>query len=76
MTVVMWLGAVAGCVTSVGIIWRGLIRPVIRWGTRLDKTMSFVEAQMLPNGGSSLRDALNRIESRITIVEDFVTRPK
>lgn len=76
MTVLTWLAAVAGVVGSVGIIWRGLIRPIVRWAVRLEKTMSFVEAQMVPNGGTSLRDSVNRIEARLVQVEDLITRPK
>jgi hypothetical protein len=32
--------------------------------------------QMERNGGSSLRDALDRIEKRLTALEDFITDPK
>ena len=31
---------------------------------------------MKNNGGSSLRDAIDRIENRLTIVEDYVTKPR
>lgn len=76
MNVVLWVGAAATFVTSVGILWRKVVKPVVRWGMQLDRTMSFVEQQMLPNGGSSLRDSLNRIEQRLTFVEDYITQPK
>ncbi len=32
--------------------------------------------QMEKNGGSTLRDALDRIEKRLTALEDFITDPK
>ena len=32
--------------------------------------------QMEKNGGSSLRDALDRIEKRLTALEDYITDPK
>lgn len=76
MMVVVWLGMAAGVVTSVGILWQKLVKPVIAWGMKLDRTMSYVEQQMHPNGGTSLRDSLNRIEQRLTFVEDFITKPK
>ena len=76
MQVVTWLGGLAAVVTSVGILWTKLIKPVIAWGVRLDKTMSFVEQQMHPNGGTSLRDSINRIEYRLTALEEHVTTPK
>ena len=34
------------------------------------------EMNMKNNGGSSLRDAVDRIENRLTIVEDYVTKPR
>lgn len=76
MSFVAWLGTVAAVVGSVGIIWRGLIRPIIKWAIRLDKTMAFVEAQMVPNGGTTLRDSVNRIEARLVQVEELITQPK
>lgn len=39
---------------------------ISRLETRLDEVM----AQLLPNGGGSMRDAINRIESRLTAVMD------
>lgn len=74
---------IAGIITSLGIIYRGLVRPIYRWARRLTDTVTTVEAQMRPNGGSSLRDAIDnltssisRIDERLTLVEDHVTRPK
>lgn len=76
MELVTWVGMAAAFVTSVGILWKKVVKPVISWGAKLDRTMSFVEQQMYPNGGTSIRDSLNRIEQRLTVVEDFVTQPK
>lgn len=74
---------IAGIITSLGIIYRGLVRPIYRWARRLTDTVTTVEAQMRPNGGSSLRDAIDnltssisRIDERLTLVEDHVTRPR
>jgi hypothetical protein len=76
MDVLTVLASISGCVISCGVIYRGVIRPVYRWATRLEKTMNFVEMQMKPNSGSSMRDALNRIEERLTLVEKNITRPR
>jgi hypothetical protein len=74
---------IAGIITSLGVIYRGLVRPIYRWAKRLTETVSVVEAQMRPNGGSSLRDAIDnltssisRIDERLTHVEDHVTKPR
>lgn len=76
MGIVVVLGSISGCIVSIGIIYRGLVRPVYKWATRLERTMDYVEMQMKPNGGSSIRDSLNRIESRLTLVEEHITNPR
>lgn len=73
MTFYEYSGMVAGALITMGVLFRTVIQPVHKWATRLEKTMTFVEQQMLPNGGSSLRDSVNRIESRLTLVEEHLT---
>ena len=75
MTAVNVLAAIAGCIISIGVIYRGVVRPVYRWATRLDKAIAHVEMNMKNNGGSSMRDAIDRIEQRLNRVEDFITKP-
>ena len=76
MTFVQWIITTGATVGALGIIFQTLVRPVFKWAQRLEKTMTFVEQQMLPNGGSSLRDSVNRIESRLTVVEEHITLPR
>lgn len=40
------------------------------------KNAKEARAQMHPNGGSSFRDAVTRIEGRLTAIEDYITNPK
>lgn len=75
MSIVNVLASVAGSIVSLGVIYRGVVRPVYRWATRLEKAISHVEMNMKNNGGSSLRDAIDRIENRLTNLEDLVTKP-
>jgi prephenate dehydrogenase len=75
MGVIGVLGSIAGCIVSIGIIYRGLVRPVYRWATRLDKAIAHVEMNMKNNSGTSMRDAIDRIENRLNRVEDFITKP-
>lgn len=75
MGVVGVLGSIAGCIVSIGIIYRGVVRPVYRWATRLDKAIAHVEMNMKNNSGTSMRDAIDRIENRLNRLEDFVTKP-
>jgi len=69
------LASIAGCIISIGVIYRGLVRPVYRWATRLEKAITHVESHMNNNGGASMRDAIDRIENRLNRVEDFITKP-
>lgn len=76
MSLVDWLGMVAGAIISLGVIHRAVVYPVYKWAKRLESTISFVEEQMKPNSGSSVRDSLDRIENRLTLVEAYITTPK
>ena len=76
MTVAQWIIMTGAVVGAFGIIFQTVIRPIFKWAQRLEKTMTFVEQQMLPNGGSSLRDSVNRIEARLTLVEEHITTPR
>ena len=69
MTVAQWIITAGGVVAAIGIIWRGVVYPVIKWGKRIEKAVSFVESNMVNNGGASMRDAIDRIEARLTVVE-------
>lgn len=75
VTVVQILGVVAGCLVSVGVILRSAVA-VYKWARRIDSALGFVEEQMKPNSGSSLRDSLDRIENRLTQVESYITTPR
>ena len=76
MEIVSVLATIAGSIVSIGVIYRAVVRPVFRWAQRLDKAITTVEMHMNNNGGTSLRDAIDRIENRLTVVEDHVTRPR
>ena len=75
MEAVHVLGLAAGGLVSVGVILKSL-GAVYRWTRRIEKALSFVEEQMRPNGGSSMRDSLDRIENRLTQVESYITSPR
>ena len=76
MEIVSVLATIAGSIVSIGVIYRSVVRPLFRWGQRLDNAITTVEMNMKNNGGSSLRDAIDRIENRITKLEDYVTKPR
>jgi len=76
---VMWwqyLITAAAVVTAVGVLWRKVILPVYRFAKKVEQHVTFVESQMTPNGGSSLHDAIQRIEQRVNVIEEHLTRPR
>lgn len=46
------------------LVGGGLLLAVILLGRRIDVRLGSVHAQLRPNGGSSLRDAVDRIEAK------------
>lgn len=76
MTAAQWIITAGGVVGALGIIFQTLVKPVLRWGRRIESAVSVVESNMVNNGGTSLRDAVDRIESRLTQLEDLVTKPQ
>lgn len=75
MSIAQWIitgGAVCG---ALSVIFHTIVKPIVRWATRIDKAITIVESNMKNNGGSSMRDAIDRIENRLTKLEDYVTKP-
>lgn len=76
MSIVSVLATISGSIVSLGVIYRGVVRPTYRWATRLEKAVAHVEMNMKNNGGSSLRDAVDRIENRLTELEKVIKPAK
>jgi hypothetical protein len=76
MTFAQWIITVGATVGALSIIFQTLVRPVFKWAQRIEKAVSTVEMNMSNNGGSSLRDAIDRIERRVSTVEEHITRPR
>lgn len=76
MTAAQWIITAGAVVGALGIIYRTVIHPVYKWMNRIEKAITHVEQNMNNNGGSSMRDAIDRIEKRLTQVEDYITQNK
>lgn len=76
MNAAQWIITSGAVVGAFGIIYQTLVRPVIRWAKRIEKAVNLVESNMVNNGGASLRDAIDRIETRVASLENHVTRPQ
>lgn len=61
------IAAGLAALTSIGHYTRKGVRTVVRFFKRLDKALENVEKQLYPNGGASLRDAVNRIQDHLGI---------
>lgn len=66
---------VAGGVTAVGVILRTAVMPIYRWARRLEDALGYVEGQMRHNGGTSVKDAVTRIDDRTQRLEAAVFGP-
>jgi hypothetical protein len=76
MTFAQWIITAGATVGALSIMFQTLVRPVYKWARRIEKAVSTVEMNMNNNGGSSLRDAIDRIERRLSSVEDHITKPR
>ena len=63
--------AVILSIIGAGLVALGkyVIRPMYRFGQRVEKSLTFVQAQMKPNGGSSLRDQVDVLVHRVDKLE-------
>ena len=75
MSLLNWIITVGAAVSALGIIFQTIVKPVVKWAKRIETAVTIVEGNMVNNGGSSLRDAIDRIENRLTNLEDHVTKP-
>lgn len=75
MNMAQWIITAGGVVGALAIMFQSVVRPVLRWGRRIEQAVSTVEQNMMNNGGSSLRDAIDRIEKRLTDLEAVVVSP-
>jgi len=56
-------------------VWRG-VKEAKDLFDRVEKAIQNVEAQLYPNGGASLRDAVDQIQRRLVIIETAVNDRK
>lgn len=74
MNAAQWIITAGAVVAALGAIYQLVVRPVIRWGLRIEKAVTLVEQNMVNNGGTTLRDAIDRIENRLVAVENAVEK--
>lgn len=59
---------IAAVLVAIGVVGKS-IHWVYRWAQRIDDSLSYIEGEMRFNGGSTMRDAVKRIEQRLDVIE-------
>ena len=65
-SVVLVSAVVAASLYLMRTTWKGY-RAIVRFFERVEKVMDSVEHQLYPNSGTTLRDAVNRIQEHLGI---------
>lgn len=63
---ILGAAAVAG---AMAVLWRYVFAPLRAGARRVMEVVSLVEHELKPNSGATLRDAIDRIEARLAVVE-------
>ena len=78
---IVYLGVVTAAVTTVGLVWVKVARPVVHFGARVERALAHVERELQNNGGKSIRDVADRTErhaaeaaTRLERLEHLATR--
>lgn len=58
----------AAIVVALGTIGKAVLW-VYRFSKRIEASISYIESEMRFNGGSTIRDAVGRIEGRLDVIE-------
>jgi len=66
------LGAIAAALGAMQVIWKR-VRGFFRFVREAGDEIAFVKAQMENNGGSSVKDAIDRTEAKVTDLSERLT---
>lgn len=78
--VVIYVGAVAAALGAIAVVMRYVVlRPAQRYikeqiTSRVVAPLDKVKTQMEPNGGSSLKDQMNRVELKVNLISERLDR--
>ena len=60
----------AAVIVAIGLIWRKAIRPALDAFGQMSEAWHWVEAQLKPNGGESIRDRIDALASAHAVSAD------
>jgi hypothetical protein len=69
-----WAVAIGAFLTSVGIIWQKVLRPTRDLLFRIEHSLKYVETELRFNGGTTARDALERVEKSLAAADRRMRR--
>ena len=64
-----WIGLLTPFSIAIGALWKFWLKKRYEEGRELYKKVQIIAEEFRPNGGSTLRDAINRIEQTVTVNE-------
>jgi len=67
-----WMISAAAATAAAVTLWKSAVVPTYRFArdfAAVFESLDVIKKQLVPNGGSSLRDAIDRIENRISMTE-------
>ncbi len=64
-----WLGLLTPFGIAFGLLWKFWLKKRYDDGKLLYSKINIIAEEFRPNGGSTLRDAINRIEEKVTVQE-------
>lgn len=67
-----WFELLGPIAIIAGFLWKFWLKKKIDEANDLYKTVQIIASEFKPNGGSSLRDAINRIESKVDLQEQKI----
>ena len=75
---IIWSAALLSAVGALGSVgWRFAGKPIVGFFVEQSEVICAVRTHLIDNnGGTSIPDRLDRIEGRLTTIEEYVTNPK
>lgn len=62
-------GAVVAVIAMIAVIYRKVAVPFIHLCKRMDERLEYIDGEMRNDGGPSMREAIDHIETRLTKLE-------
>lgn len=69
-----WIIVTAAVITAFGVIWRKFVQPTAKLLAEIREALTYVQRELSFNGGSSMRDAIQRIDIQVRRLDDRLTQ--